>query len=177
VTTTRSQQVAARNPPLPHGIFPRKIPPQQRKLVAKLLVMPMVGSESGCKSTIPVVLKVSIPLREHYEMKFCRFGNCAHRSVFYVDEQDNWHTVSPKKRYTSSAIICVIGTISVLAFWVFHIPLALKLWNKELSLVKLIFVTCYPMSYYIIFSTLNKQETFQSGSLPSSQQQPVQRSI
>ena len=100
-------------------------------------------------------------------MKFCRFGNCAHRSVFYVDEQDNWHTVSPKKRYTSSAIICVIGTISVLAFWVFHIPLALKLWNKELSLVKLIFVTCYPMSYYIIFSTLNKQETFQSGSLPS----------
>ncbi len=49
-----------------------------------------------------------------------RFGNCAHRSVFYVDEQDNWYTVSPKKRYTSSALICVIGTISVLAFWVSH---------------------------------------------------------
>ena len=45
-----------------------------------------------------------------------RFGNCAHRSVFYVDEQDNWNTI----RYTRSAIICVIGTISVLAFWVSH---------------------------------------------------------
>jgi hypothetical protein len=74
-------------------------------------------------------------------------------------------TLCPQRRDTLAPPLFVL--LELFLCWLFGYSIGVEVMESGIKLSETHFCYMFPNVYYIISSTLNKQETFQSGSLPS----------